>query len=211
MLKILFIGDSITDAGRTNDTPPLGEGYVLKFSNMMKAEFPSENVSIINKGICGNTIEGLNLRWQSDVIRQKPELLFTLIGINDVHITQGHPLPERQRITHFESVYSSLIHKTKTEIPGCSVVLLSPFYICSNINNPVFKSTEKYGDVVKNMGILYELPFIDLHSLFQRELIKSDENKWSPDRVHPTPEGHQFIARQIFDFVKQSSLFRKTL
>ena len=210
-MKILFIGDSITDAGRTNDKPPLGDGYVQNFTNMLKQEFHAKNFSIINKGICGNTIEGLNLRWKWDVINQKPDLLFILIGINDVHITQAHPLPEDQRITHFESLYSSLILKTKEVLPGCTIVLLSPFYICRNKKNPVRITTEKYRKTIQSLSILHKLSFIDLHNLFQTELIEGNEEKWSRDKVHPTPEGHYFIAGEIFKFFKESSLCRGIL
>lgn len=178
---------------------------------MLKEKYPEDCFTIINKGICGNTIEGLKLRWQSDVIKQIPDLLFILIGINDVHVTRDHTLPEEQRISHFKSLYSFLILNTYETLPDCSIVLLSPFYICNNTKNPIFKTTEKYRDVVKNMSILFELPFIDLHSLFQRELVKSDGIKWSKDRVHPTPEGHQYIACKIYEYVKQSTLFRETL
>jgi lysophospholipase L1-like esterase len=203
-LKILFIGDSITDAGRTNDKPPLGEGYVLFFSNMLTAEFPSRHFSILNKGICGNTIEGLSLRWQNDVIRQKPDVLFILIGINDVHTTLSLSIPTEDRISHFKSTYSALIQQTKNELPGCSIILLSPFYVCRTQNNPIKIMTELYSKTVQNISRIFDLPLIDLQSLFQNELIKSNEKKWSEDKVHPTPEGHDFIARHILAYFKKS-------
>ena len=57
--KIVFIGDSITDCGRRKEFPPLGSGYVYIAYNLTVAKYPERSISWINKGINGDTVQGL--------------------------------------------------------------------------------------------------------------------------------------------------------
>ena len=64
---IVFIGDSITDAGRREAAyRPLGYGYVHFVANYLQAKYPEYNLISINTGISGNTIRDLNIRWERD-------------------------------------------------------------------------------------------------------------------------------------------------
>src|SRR5512140_3804346 len=82
--KILFIGDSITDAGRRGDPDGLGHGYVRMFRDLVSTRHPSLMVDVVNHGISGNTIRDLDKRWQHDVIAHRPNYLSISIGVNDV-------------------------------------------------------------------------------------------------------------------------------
>lgn len=206
--RILCMGDSITDAGRTNDTPPLGDGYVARLKDMIETRHPSLPFDMLNKGICGNTIEGLALRWQRDVLDPAPDLLTLLIGINDAHVTQNHPNPEEKRISHFLELYNTLIRQTLEILPKTSIVLMTPFYICKDPGIPVLKTTEKMVRGILDLAERYALPCLDLHALFQSLLDKSPENRWASDRVHPTPEGHTLIAQTLYDTLIQHHLLR---
>jgi acyl-CoA thioesterase I len=197
-LRILCMGNSITDAGRTNDTPPLGNGYVARLKEMIETRHPSLLFEILNKGICGNTIEGLALRWQTDVIDPAPDILTVLIGINDAHVTQNHPSPEQERISHFLTLYDSLIRKTKDALPAVKILLMTPFYICPDSTLPVLKTTEKMIRGILDLAERHTLPCLNLHASFQSLLKESTESRWASDRVHPTSEGHTHIAEQIF-------------
>jgi lysophospholipase L1-like esterase len=53
--SIVFIGDSITDAGRLEPAyRPFGYGYVHFVAYRLKAKYPEYNLRIINTGISGN-------------------------------------------------------------------------------------------------------------------------------------------------------------
>ena len=92
---ILFIGDSITDCGRRAEFSPLGNGYVKLFADMMTVREPAKRLTVINKGIGGDTVVGLRDRWSDDVLRHKPNWLSIKIGINDLHRTlvNTDPIP----------------------------------------------------------------------------------------------------------------------
>src|SRR3981081_1352536 len=80
----IFIGDSITDAGREDCPEGIGSGYVRNVRDWLRASAPASAPQILNKGVSGNTIGDLQRRWQSDVIAQQPRLVSIKIGINDV-------------------------------------------------------------------------------------------------------------------------------
>ena len=72
---VLFIGDSITDCGRRQDQEQLGNGYVRKVTELITAKYPHRSISYVNKGIGGDTVEGLESRWTTDVLDIKPDWL----------------------------------------------------------------------------------------------------------------------------------------
>ena len=71
----IFIGDSITDAGRRQCPEEVGTGYVRDVRDWLRASIPGRAPQVLNKGISGNTISDLRRRWESDVIAHEPQLV----------------------------------------------------------------------------------------------------------------------------------------
>ena len=83
-MRILFQGDSITDAGRDrSDYHDLGEGYPKYAAEAIVSKYPDEDFEFINLGISGNQTADLVDRLQSDFIDIQPDFVSILIGIND--------------------------------------------------------------------------------------------------------------------------------
>ena len=83
--RVLFIGDSITDADRLLPSySPYGFGYAHFAAYRLLASYPDFKLDILNTGISGNTIRDLSSRWESDCIDLKPDILSVLIGVNDI-------------------------------------------------------------------------------------------------------------------------------
>src|SRR5262245_48300893 len=88
--RILFQGDSITDAGRdrtrreVNDGQALGRGYAYLASARLLADHPRLGLMLWNRGISGNRVPDLLARWQEDCIDLQPNLVSILIGVNDL-------------------------------------------------------------------------------------------------------------------------------
>ena len=82
--RILFQGDSITDAGRSreNDTM-LGNGYANMTAAWLSARYPGHNFTFLNRGVSGNRIYDMEERWTAECIELQPDWLSILIGIND--------------------------------------------------------------------------------------------------------------------------------
>lgn len=84
MIKIIFIGDSVTESGKFKDPERIGTGYVRLIHDYLKVSNPGRKIEIVNQGISGNRIPDLVARWDKDVIALQPDLLSISIGINDV-------------------------------------------------------------------------------------------------------------------------------
>ena len=78
--KFVFIGDSITDAGRDSSgeaTPwgaaGTGRGYVSLIEAWFGATRPAARIRIINRGTSGDTLRDLAARWTGEVLDLKPD------------------------------------------------------------------------------------------------------------------------------------------
>jgi lysophospholipase L1-like esterase len=83
---LLFQGDSITDGNRGRNQDPnhiLGHGYVFLIGARNGAALPEKNLTFLNRGISGNTVQELARRWRQDTLDLQPDLLSILIGVND--------------------------------------------------------------------------------------------------------------------------------
>jgi len=87
--RLLVIGDSITEAGRSHAARPgdrsgaLGSGYVAMTAALLEATYPAHRLIVINRGVGGDTVRDLQQRWQRDVIDLEPDWLTIMIGIRD--------------------------------------------------------------------------------------------------------------------------------
>ena len=204
---ILFIGDSITDCGRRSTEKPLGNGYVQFFHDILIVREPFKKVNIVNKGIAGNTIPDLQMRWTDDVLYHKPEWLVIEIGINDLFRTLD-PKAESILPEDFCEIYDSLILKTKSELPKCQILLVDPFYISTDKNRDSFRKTvldliPKYIDAVHKMSRKHGTYLLKTHEMFQSFLKYHEAETFCPEPVHPYPLGHLAIAETIYSILSK--------
>ena len=194
---VVFIGDSITDCGRRDVAPPLGSGYVKFIAELIAIRYPFLSVTIINKGIGGNTVADLRERWHDDVLVLKPDWLSVLIGINDVHRTLRDE-PTAVPPDRYEQLYRECLMLTK-ERTNAQLVLMEPFYISTDTETnswrtQVLRALDDYRKVVKQLANEFGAIFVPLHDLFQEQLRYRPADMFCPEPVHPNPFGHLLIA-----------------
>ena len=201
-IDILFIGDSITDCGRCGDDAPYGNGYMNIYRELVIAEYPERAVRYFNKGISGNRITDLKERWWDDVLFHRPDRLSIKIGINDLHSFLRGGL-DAVSPALFEETYDELLEVTRVEL-GCPVMLLTPFYISTDVTRGTFRSQvldliPQYINVVLAMSAKYNTHLVQLHDLFQNQLKYREAEEFCPEPVHPNHTGHLLIAHALFD------------
>jgi lysophospholipase L1-like esterase len=127
--KIVFIGDSITDCGRrTQEHGPYGRGYVNLVRALLHARYPAHGLTIVNRGIGGNTIRDLAARWQEDVLAEEPDWLSVKVGINDVGRLILGILTDHVPLEEYEATYRSLLQQTPAAANG-KLILMEPYVI----------------------------------------------------------------------------------
>ena len=117
-MRILFFGDSITDAGRNREADfnlnSYGLGYVRSVAGALLCEAP-DKYEIINRGIGGNRIVDLYSRIKMDCWNLEPDVLNILIGVNDV----WHEVGKKNgvELPRFENIYRMILEETKERLP----------------------------------------------------------------------------------------------
>ena len=202
-MKILFLGDSITDMHRERDIDNLlpysmGVGYPC----VVRSKFADKNDyshQFINRGISGNRIVDLYARIKSDVWNLCPDVLSILIGVNDVwHEIFGANGVDLER---FERVYSMLIEDTLKRLPNLKIMLLEPFVLRGEATEGAYDSfleVKKYAKVVKAIADKYGLVFVPLQEKFDEMAKIHGEKTFLYDGVHPSIEGSTLIANEWF-------------
>jgi len=204
--KLVMIGDSITDCGRSQPAgeglfDALGRGYVSLVDALLGSCYPELGIRVVNKGNGGNTVRDLKSRWQTDVIDQAPDWLTIMIGTNDVwrqfdtpYITEGHVYAEEYRATLTE-----LVHVAKPHVKG--LVLFAPFYMEPNRADGMRAAMDQYGAIVKEVAAESGAMFVDTQAAFDTLLRHVYPATIGWDRVHPNQTGHMLIARAFLDAV----------
>jgi len=200
---IVFIGDSITDAGRLQRAyRPFGNGYVNFTANYLRAKYPRLNFRIINTGINGNTIRDLERRWERDCLSHRPDVLSVLIGINDMwrlH-TAGR---EKQgvKLQEYESTYRRLLTAVRRQ-GDCQFVLAEPFMFCDNAQDEMFRRLPAYINAVHNLAEQFDAVLVPLQSAIDEKIKTVASDKWSDDMVHPYQWAHAWISQRWIEATK---------
>ena len=193
---IVFAGDSTTDADKRNTSDGLGNGYVRLIRNALFAFHPENNFRVVNAGVGGNTSAHLLARWDRDVISCKPDVLFCMIGINDVwrHFDYLDPLDKRIS----EEEYAENIGKICDLAEGArEFCLMTPYYMERNRTDEMRVLTEKYAARMKEAAKKRGINVIDLQKVIDEYMQGRPGQSISWDRVHPGSVGSMLIAREV--------------
>lgn len=193
--KLLFIGDSITDAGRSRSFP-YGDGYVRVCQRWLQAAYPELNLSIINRGVSGDTTQDLLNRWDRDAIQPQPDWLFIKIGINDVWSVFEMIYREGIDLENFERNYRSLIDRTQSHTHA-QIILIEPFLVEENQDDNFRTVLSNYQNIIAKLAEDYSFALVNLQQAFDKGLNNQPSEYWAEDRVHPTPVGHTLIALEV--------------
>ena len=199
MKKILFQGDSITDAGRLNQDDPgsFGSGYADLLACTLMYEDPQNRV--YNCGISGNRVVDLYARWKKDCLNIKPDILTILIGVNDV----WHEIDFQNGVNaeKFEKVYRMLLEDTIKELPGIKIILMGAYLLSGTATigegkENFYSEVETRRNITKKLAEEFGLYYIDLQEAFDEALKLAPAEHWSYDGVHPSSAGHELIKRK---------------
>jgi lysophospholipase L1-like esterase len=197
--KIVFIGDSITDCGRTAATPPYGSGYVSMVRNLLTARYPELGLTILNRGISGNTTRDLAQRWEKDVITEQPDWLSVMIGINDCWRRFGNDDPNSDRarqavlLPEYEATLRRLLDRTRAAT-SARLILMQPYMIEPNKDQPMRHEMDNYSAIVNTLAADYQALLVPTQAAWDAALAHSAPGDWSEDKIHPTAPGHAVMA-----------------
>ena len=193
-MRIVCIGDSLT------------YGYGVRRAACWTALVSRmlEHVEIINKGISGDTTSGMLARFETDVLRETPDLVFIMGGSNDIFFTHS--------IAAAKNNIAAMVNRCFYErIP---VVLGLPSAVCESVLAPewrfyagqpgVDELITEYEDWVREFARNFQIPLLEMEEALPTEESKREE--CSLDGVHLNEKGNQmaadYFAKKIADIIQ---------
>ncbi|MEQ7123470.1 SGNH/GDSL hydrolase family protein [Actinopolymorpha sp. B11F2] len=198
--RVLFIGDSITDAGRDRGDPrDLGGGYPRVVAQTYAGNSEGGPVTFLNRGISGNRVRDLRERWQADCLDLKPDVVSIMIGVNDTwrRYDSGDPTS----VEAFERDYRAILQAT-VDNSRAALVLVEPFLL------PVRPGQDSWREdldpkiaVVRRLAADHDATLVPLDSVLTHAATTRPADELAADGVHPTPAGHALIAHTWLETV----------
>ncbi len=198
-IKVVFFGDSITEAGAKPG------GFITIDDSLLN---PPGNAAydLIGAGISGNKVYDLYLRMDDDVIRLSPDIVVIWIGVNDVwHKKMGTGTDADK----FERFYLALVRKFKTA--GIRVIVCTPATIGEKYDNTNEQDGDlnKYANIIRKIAADQQLTLVDMRKAFEdyekiHNTANLDRGLLTADGVHLNEAGNQFVAKQMAGGIKAS-------
>ena len=193
-VRLLFQGDSITDAGRDKrDFHDLGNGYPKYAAELLKESNPEINFDFINLGISGNRTGQLFDRLYPDAIALQPDVISILIGINDIWHRGAFSYvatTDEQIELNYREILKNLKAKTNAKI-----VMLAPYVLDAEDKAPMKNELTTVLPIVRKLADEFADAYIPLDELFEEAMATQPAPLYySPDGVHPNENGARFIG-----------------
>mgnify|MGYP001592782069 FL=1 len=219
--KVVFLGDSITEAGVYDNEVgvPYGDTLIYPkhtgFITLLKNDI-EDDIELIGKGVSGNKVSNLLERYKKDVLNLNPDIVFIYIGINDVW--HKYSMGTGTDILFYENGLRKIIGDLKNQ--GARVILCTPTVIGENkgeftlVNE--FKDIETmeimngdldaYSDVIRKLSSELNTDLLDLREIFMSYISENNPNNESSgittyDGVHLNDLGNKLIADEMLKFL----------
>ena len=192
--KILFQGDSITDAGRDReDANGLGGGYAMMAASQMQALHPGLGLTFVNKGISGNRAVDLAGRWQEDCLDLKPDWVSILIGVNDCW--RRFDSNDATPVEVFEKHCRDILERSRKH--GIGVIICEPFVLpCPPDREAWREDIDPKIHVARKLAREFAAVFVPFDGIFAARSVVRPPAFWTPDGVHPSLAGHALMAHE---------------
>ena len=198
--KVIFFGDSITQAGVSP------KGYITQIAQSLEKQGLKDKYELIGAGIGGNKIYDLYLRMEEDVLNKKPDLVLIYIGVNDVwHKSMYGTGTDPDKFVKF---YQAIINKIQAN--GAKVILCTPAAIGerTDSSNQQDGDMNSYSNMIRDLAKKNNLQLVDLRKeVLDYNLKNNAENKekgiLTTDRVHLNDVGNQFVADKMLPFITE--------
>ena len=211
-MKILFFGDSATDANRkrsnddagrvpeeySNEPRALGSGYVFMVATQLYYEKPNY-YQILNRGIGGDRLPQLYARAALDVWREQPDVLNIWVGGNDLPREKN---PNATDLKRWGRVYRMLIEDTMEKCPNTKIIMCEPFWA-----RPAYRQMiGEYAVEAKKIAEEYNLPYVYLQDKLDKAVEVYGYETCYYDGVHPSPVPCKIIAEEWLKVFKKEVL-----
>ena len=173
---IVFVGDSITQDFNVCE---YFKGY-----------------HVYNRGIGGDTTEGLLKRLDVSIDALKPSQVFIQMGTNDLELLEATPNEIYKRIC--EVVTHIKTHVKQTEIYLISLYPVNPLMDKTTVGRRTNENIQKTNSLIKT---IQGITFINIYDkLIKEDVLNPD---YSLEGLHLNQEGYEVVSKVIKPYLKK--------
>lgn len=191
--RILFQGDSITDAGWDRGNPDSwGGGYVMMVASHLSAALPERDLTFRNRGISGNRVYDMEDRWTKDCVELRPTCVSFLIGINDTWRRYDSNLVSPA--DDYEASFHRILERTRQET-GADIVICEPFVLPVPPDRIAWREDlDPRIAACRRLAVEFNALYVPFDGIFAAAATRRPASFWLPDGVHPSLPGHALMA-----------------
>lgn len=208
-MKILFIGDSITDAGSGGKKYPDLTGYTKYV-----AEELGGNNEYYNRGVAGSRSCHVLERLCNDLEEVTPDVVVLLVGTND--ISRQYDKNYESTPENFKNNVYEIIRITKESLPGVKFVLVEPYTLNCMVKERKQRVREvcdygAYKNVIRELAFEYADGYVNIAGEFAKNSVNSSWKELTADGCHPAEKGQRIIAKIITDEIRRITEEKQTI
>ncbi len=202
-IRVLFQGDSITDAGRNRLSRHSLAGYAKKTAAILEDKHP-DKYDFFNRGVSGNRTKNLLARYRRHFVRMRPNVVTVMIGINDVwrKYDRNDPTSPEQ----YEANLIKLLTGIKQDT-GAKIVVMSPYLTSGTTGkwNVMRGDVDIFINVCEKVAMQYADKYINTDGPMNEANDVYPHEQISADGVHPAEKGQEVLATLLSEAI--DSLF----
>ncbi|WP_278471060.1 Kelch repeat-containing protein [Gimesia maris] len=186
--KIVCFGDSVTGVYYHTGSR---RAYTDMLGIALEKNFPEAKLKMINAGISGHTTVNALSRIERDVLKQQPDLVTVMFGLNDM---------TRVPLEEYRENLKLIVKQCRDA--GAEVLLCTPNSVISTSGRPAEKLVQ-YCDVVREVCDELQVPLCDNYQKLNA-LREQDALSWRlmmSDEIHPNMAGHKKLAELMAESI----------
>ena len=196
----VFYGDSITHGARHTYG---WRSFVEIFHERIRGEYLIKNDVVINSGTSGYTTKNLldNNYFNRRVARYEPQVVFLLIGCNDIAMDMNKP----NGVNDFKTRLEELVQRLQNLN---AIVILQTYNTIEYAPNKPdylarYNKFPAYNQVIRDMAKKYDLILVD-HDAHWRANASDPAvlHSWLGETIHPGAIGHLEMGKLILQELK---------
>ncbi len=188
VITFVALGDSLT-AGVGVDS------YKKSFPYLIAEKFSKddEKINLIPIAVPGAKSEDVFAKLIDETIKQKPNIITILVGVNDVHGNVSR--------ADFKNNYSGILERLIKETSAKIYVVNLPYIGASELIKQPYRlyfdqKTKQFNKILEDLSVEYNTNYIDLYSKNKKQSL--DSNYYARDLFHPNESGYDLWSEIIY-------------
>lgn len=188
-INLVFHGHSVPAGYFKTPVVNTVDAYPYQVLRLLKEKYPLAVINVINTAIGGEHSESGQKRFESEVLRYKPDVLFIDYALND----RGLGLEVAR------TAWEKMI--VRAQKPGIKIILLTP---SPDLGIDIMESDnilEQHAKQIRELAHKYGVGLVDSYSGFHEiKAAGGDLGDYMSQVNHPNKKGHELIARETLKY-----------